>query len=69
MSAKIKKNEKRRTIVGSPCWMSPEALDDPQGYDFKADIWSFGITAIEIACGKPPLSDCSAMKVTFNFYV
>jgi len=60
--------QKHKTVVGSPYWMSPEVIvaqNGANGYDHKADIWSLGITAIEMAESKPPHYDINPLRVIF----
>ncbi|KAK7207298.1 Pkinase-domain-containing protein, partial [Myxozyma melibiosi] len=66
VAAQISANHpKRSTIVGTPYWMAPEVITEGATYNYKADIWSLGITIYEMTTGQPPYADQDGMAAMY----
>ncbi|XP_061901395.1 misshapen-like kinase 1 isoform X3 [Entelurus aequoreus] len=70
VSAQLDKTIGRRnTFIGTPYWMAPEVIACDENteatYDYRSDLWSLGITALEMAEGAPPLCDMHPMRALF----
>eukprot|EP01127_Copromyxa_protea_P016984 TRINITY_DN5139_c0_g1_i2.p1 TRINITY_DN5139_c0_g1~~TRINITY_DN5139_c0_g1_i2.p1 ORF type:complete len:581 (-),score=129.81 TRINITY_DN5139_c0_g1_i2:1503-3203(-) len=64
ISSSMNPGQKRKTVIGTPYYLAPEVITE-KGYDYQADVWALGISAIEMAEFNPPLHDAHAMRVLF----
>ena len=58
--------QKRKSKVGTVCWMAPELIQGSNSYTDKVDVWSLGIFALELADGEPPYINEQQTRILFN---
>ena len=57
--------QKMETVIGTPFFLAPEIILNEEGYNHKVDVWSLGISAIEMADMEPPHATANPMRVSF----
>ena len=62
VSCRRRSGVKHTTLIGSPLWLAPEVIEGVVGFDERADIWSVGIVALELAFGRAPHARCQPLK-------
>ena len=63
----LQENTQRNSVVGTPFWMAPELIHG-QGYGMAVDVWSAGITALEMAEGEPPFYHDPPIKALLKIH-
>ncbi len=65
VAGSLSEHGKRHSFCGTPFWMAPEVINQEDGYDSKADIWSLGVCCVEMVRGTPPYYELHPMRAVF----